>query len=135
MSLTSSMLAGFTGIQSNTVSVDTVGDNLANVNTTAFKSQRVTFETLLYRTFGEGEPPGEVLGGTLPFQIGTGSTVSSIQRDFGQGGLDGTGLTNDLAMDGAGYFILNASSGGHLYSRDGSFLLDADQRMVSAASR
>lgn len=133
MSLTSSMLVGYTGIQSNTVGVDTVGDNLANLNTTAFKTQRVTFETLLYRTYSEGEPPGEVTGGTLPFQIGTGSTVSSIQRNFSQGGLDATGLTNDLAMDGEGYFILADASGGHVYTRDGSFMLDADQRFVSAA--
>jgi len=127
------MLVGFTGIQSNTVGVDTVGDNLANVNTTAFKTQRVTFETELYRTISEGEPPQEVTGGTLPYQVGTGSSVSSIQRNFAQGGLDATGLTNDLALDGDGYFILRVPSGGHVYTRDGSFLLDADQRLVSAS--
>jgi len=132
MSLTSSMLVGFTGIQSNTVGVDTVGDNLANVNTTAFKTQRVTFETELYRTISEGEPPQEVTGGTLPYQIGAGSAVSSIQRNFTQGGLDATGLVNDLALDGDGYFVLEDPSGGRLYTRDGSFLLDADQRLVSS---
>jgi len=126
------MLVGFTGIQSNTVGVDTVGDNLANVNTTAFKTQRVTFETELYRTISEGEAPQEVTGGTLPYQVGTGSSVSSIQRNFAQGGLDATGLTNDLALDGDGYFILQDPSGGHVYTRDGSFLLDADHRLVSA---
>ncbi len=133
MSLTSAMLVGFTGIQSNTVGVDTVGDNLANVNTTAFKTQRVTFETQLYRTISAGEGPQEVTGGTLPFQIGSGSTVSSIQRNFAQGGLGATGLTNDLALDGDGYFILEDPSRAHVYTRDGSFLLDADQRMVSAS--
>ncbi len=132
MSLTSSMIVGFTGIQSNTVGVDTVGNNLANVNTTAFKNQRVTFETTLYRTVSEGEPPQPVTGGTLPYQLGTGSTVASIQRNFSQGGLDATGLTDDLALDGDGYFILADSSGSQVYSRDGSFVLNADNRMVSS---
>ena len=53
MSLTGAMFTGFTGIYSNGVSVDVVGDNLANLNTTSFKSQRTLFETLLYRTAGE----------------------------------------------------------------------------------
>ncbi len=99
MSLTGAMLTGFTGIKSNGVSVDVVGDNLANVNTTAFKSQRTLFETLLYRTVREGEGPSATSGGTLPEQIGTGSQVASIQRDFRQGGVEGTGFPGDLAID------------------------------------
>lgn len=133
MSLTSSMLTGFTGIQSNTVGVDTVGDNLANANTTAFKTQRVTFESLMYQTISEGEPPQEVTGGTLPYQIGHGSGVSSIQRNFSQGGLDATGLSTDLAFDGNGYFILRNASGAQQYTRDGSFVLNADQQYVSSS--
>ena len=57
MSLTSAMLTGFTGIDTNSVAVDTVGNNLANLNTTAFKGQRALFETLLSRTLSEGEAP------------------------------------------------------------------------------
>jgi len=127
------MLTGFTGIQSNTVGVDTVGDNLANVNTTAFKTQRVTFEALMYRTISEGEGPQEVTGGTLPFQIGSGSGVSSIQRNFSQGGLDATGLTTDLALDGDGYFIVEDAAGSRRYTRDGSFNLNAEQVYVSSS--
>lgn len=127
------MLTGFTGIQSNTVGVDTVGDNLANANTTAFKTQRVTFESLMYQTMSEGEPPQAVTGGTLPYQIGHGSGVSSIQRNFSQGGLDGTGLTTDLAFDGDGYFILQDADGSQHYTRDGSFQLNADQQYVSSS--
>ena len=57
MSLTSAMMVGFTGIKANSVAVDTVGNNLANLNTTAFKNQRTLFETLLYQTLSEGEAP------------------------------------------------------------------------------
>ena len=59
MSLTSSMLVGFTGINSNTTAVETIGNNLANLNTTAFKGQRTLFETLLFETITEGEAPGD----------------------------------------------------------------------------
>src|SRR3990172_5606106 len=100
MTLSSAMFTGFTGINSNSVSVDTVGDNLANLNTPAFKSQRTLFETLLCRTVREGEGPSETGGGTLPFQIGTGSQVAAIQRDFRQGGLESTGFQSDLGVDG-----------------------------------
>jgi flagellar hook protein FlgE len=126
------MLVGFTGIKSNSVAVDTVGDNLANLNTTAFKGQRTLFETLLYRTLSEGEGPSATSGGTLPRQTGSGSNVASIQRNFIQGSLESTGFSSDLAVDGKGFFVLAGSGGEHLYTRDGSFRLDATQTLVSA---
>ncbi len=132
MSLTGAMLTGFTGIKSNSVGVDVVGDNLANVNTTAFKSQRTLFETLMYQTIHEGEGPSDTSGGTLPRQIGTGTQVGSIQRDFRQGGLESTGFAADLAIDGDGFFVVNAPGGVQRFTRDGSFRLDATQTLVSA---
>lgn len=132
MSLSSAMLTGFTGITSNSVGVDTVGNNLANLNTTAFKSERVTFETLLYRTVTEGEGPSATSGGTLPRQAGTGSGVASMQRNFAQGGLDGTGFQSDLAINGDGFFIVRGAEDEQLFTRDGAFRFDQDQRLVSA---
>jgi flagellar hook protein FlgE len=127
------MLVGFTGINSNSVAVDTVGDNLANVNTTAFKGQRTLFETLLYQTISEGDAPDGQSGGTLPRQVGYGSTVASIQRNYEQGALDSTGFPSDLAVDGDGFFVLETAAGDQVYTRDGSFRLDASQTLVSAA--
>jgi flagellar hook protein FlgE len=132
MSLSSAMMVGFTGIKSNQVTVDTVGDNIANSNTTGFKGQRTLFETLLYRTLSEGEASGPTTGGTLPKQIGSGSTVASIQRDFQQGSLESTGFAQDLAVEGKGFFILQNTSGEQLYTRDGSFRLDENSTLVSA---
>jgi len=131
MSLSAAMFTGFTGIQSNSVAVDTVGDNLANLNTTSFKGQRTLFETLLYRTIDEGDPPGPTGGGTLPRQVGTGSGVAAVQRDFRQGVLDSTGFPGDLAVDGHGFFILDPGTGVQTFTRDGAFHLDADQRLVA----
>ncbi len=133
MSLTSAMFVGFTGINSNSIAVDTVGDNLANLNTTAFKGQRTLFETLLYKTISEGQAPSDESGGTLPRQVGSGSTVGSIQRSFQQGGMESTGFQSDLAVDGDGFFILETPAGDQVYTRDGSFRLDATQTLVSAS--
>jgi len=126
------MVVGFTGIDSNSVSVNTVGDNLANLNTTAFKFQRTLLETLQYRTISEGEAPDSDSGGTLPRQVGLGSTVGSIQRNFEQGSLQSTGFQSDLALDGDGFFILERTTGERVYTRDGAFDLDATQTLVSA---
>lgn len=131
MSLTSAMVVGFTGIDSNSVSVNTVGDNLANLNTTAFKFQRTLLETLQYRTISEGEAPDSDSGGTLPRQVGLGSTVGAIQRNFQQGSLQSTGFQNDLAVEGDGFFILEPTTGELVYTRDGAFDLDATQTLVS----
>ncbi len=133
MSLTGAMLTGFTGIKSNGVSVDVVGDNLANLNTTAFKNQRTLFETLLYDTIHEGEGPSTTSGGTLPEQIGRGAQVSAVQRDFRQGGVEQTGFPSDLAIDGDGFFILTAPTGEQHFTRDGSFQLDNTQTVVAAS--
>ena len=83
MGLTSAMLTGFTGIKSNQVAIETIGDNVANVNTTAFKNQRALFETMFYHTLAGGTAPDERQGGTNPVQVGYGSTLatrSSITR-------------------------------------------------------
>ncbi len=134
MSLSSAMLVGFTGIRSNSVAVDTVGDNLANLNTTAFKGQRTLFETLMYNTISEGSGPGETSGGTLPRQVGTGSTVAAIQRDYGQGAVEESGYPSDLAIDGDGFFILDVGEGERAYTRDGAFNLDSSQTLVAATN-
>lgn len=133
MSLTGAMYTGFTGIAANGVSVDVVGDNLANLNTTAFKSQRTLFESLLYNTVRAGEGPSATSGGTLPLQIGTGTQVSTVQRDFRQGGFESTGFNTDLAIDGEGFFVLATPTGGQAFTRDGSFRLDETQTLVSAS--
>lgn len=132
MSLTSAMLVGFTGIKSNTVAVDTIGDNIANVNTTAFKTQRALFETVLYRTLRGGEAPVDPLGGTNPVQVGYGSAVAAVRRNFAQGSVQATGVPSDLAIDGRGFFIVNDASGNQLYTRDGSINLNASNVLVTA---
>jgi len=132
MSLTSSLLTGYTGIKSNQTMVNTVGDNIANLNTTSFKKQRTLFETLLYETVSEGEAPTGRSGGVLPTQIGRGSTVSAIQRNFSQGTIEATGLPTDVAINGKGFFVVQSTPDQMRFTRDGAFALDANNKLVSA---
>ncbi|MHC5109867.1 MAG: flagellar hook protein FlgE [Planctomycetota bacterium] len=132
MSLTNAMYTGFSGIDANTTGVDTVGNNLANLNTTAYKAQRTLFEDTLYHTISEGSGPDATTGGTLPRQVGTGTTVSAIQRNFNQGGLNATGVEDDLAVVGEGFFVLELDDGSQGYTRDGAFTL-VNEQLVSTS--
>ena len=132
MGLTSAMLVGLTGIKSNQYTIDTVGDNVANVNTTAFKNQRAQFETNFYRSLAEGTAPDGVRGGTNPRQVGFGSRLAAVQRNFGQGSIQGTGVKSDVAIDGDGFLVLQTADGTQVYTRDGALGLDENNTLVSA---
>ena len=132
MGLTNAILTGFTGINSNQVAVEVIGNNVANVNTTAFKSSRALFETLFVQTVKAGTAPDDVQGGTNPVQFGYGSGLATTQRNFTQGSAQATGVASDLAIDGGGLFILRAAADTQVYTRDGSFTLNSDNMLVSA---
>lgn len=131
MSLTSAMLVGQTGLESNQFAIDTIGNNISNVNTTAFKRQRSIFQDIFYLTLNEGSGPVPPFGGTNPMQIGYGSSVASLQRIFTQGVLDPTGLTTDLAVEGNGFFVLKNSSSAQVFTRDGAFDVNQTGTLVS----
>jgi flagellar hook protein FlgE len=133
MGLTSAMLVGFTGIKSNQYTIDTVGDNVANVNTTAFKNQRALFETVHYTTIADGTAPdGATQGGTNPRQTGLGSRLAALDRNFEPGSIEGTGSKSDVAIDGDGFLIVEMPDNTQLYTRDGSFRLDAENKLVAS---
>ena len=102
------------------VYMDVVGNNIANVNTTAFKSNRVTFMDALGQTLrGAGAPQGG-LGGTNPVQVGLGMFLGGTDTMHTQGSLTATGKITDFAIQGDGFFILNDGNR-NFYSRDGAF--------------
>lgn len=131
MGLTSAILTGFTGIQSNQMAVQTIGNNVANVNTTGFRNSRTLFETLMFRTVEGGTAPDDQQGGTNPVQFGYGSTLATTQRDFTQGSTERTGVPSDMAVDGEGFFILNTPGDQQVYTRDGAFTLNTSNELVS----
>ena len=132
MGLTSAMFTGLTGLNSNQITIDTVGDNIANMNTTAFKGKRASFENQFSLTLSAGTAPGDTTGGTNPMQIGLGSAVSSIQRNFSAGAIETTGVPTDMAIEGQGFFVVQTPETQQAYTRDGTFRLNADNILTSA---
>ena len=125
--------SGVTGMQAHQQMLDVAGNNLANVNTTAFKASRANFSELLSQTLSQASQPTDSVGGTNALQMGSGVGVSSIIADMTQGSIVDTGNALDMAIDGEGYFVV--SSGEQLlYTRAGAFSVDADGYLVDSAT-
>jgi flagellar hook protein FlgE len=125
-----SLFAGVSGLRNHQVRMDVIGNNVANVNTVAFKSGRVTFkEGFAQLLQGASRPPGDH-GGINPIQVGLGMQVGSIDTLFTQGNIETTGIATDLAIQGNSFFVV-AKGNEHYYTRSGNFQLDADGRLVS----
>ncbi|MGQ9473270.1 MAG: flagellar basal-body rod protein FlgF [Candidatus Caldatribacteriaceae bacterium] len=127
-----SLFSGVSGLKNHQTQMDVIGNNIANVNTVAFKASRVTFEDILSQTIeGARSPVSGGPGGVNPTQIGLGMTISSVDTIFTPGSLQTTNNPTDLAIQGDGFFIV--SSGTQVYyTRDGSFSMSADGSLVGS---
>lgn len=132
MASTTALLTGLSGMNANARRLDVIGNNIANVNTTAFKSNRTLFSPTFSRTLSSGSGPSGVSGGTSPTQIGLGVSIAGTQRNFASGGISATGQASDLAIEGNGFFIVKRSDQS-FYSRNGSFQLNATRELISAS--
>lgn len=125
-----SLFAGVSGLRNHQVRMDVIGNNVANVNTVAFKGSRVTFkEGFAQLLQGASRPPGDH-GGINPIQVGLGMQIGSIDQLFTQGNIETTGMNTDLAIQGDAFFVVSKGNQ-HFYTRSGNFQLDADGRLVS----
>jgi flagellar hook protein FlgE len=125
--------AGVTGLQAHQKMLDIAGNNLANVNTTAFKSSRITFSELLSETIKKASQPTSTIGGTNPQQMGSGVGVAGISPNMSQGNIVNTGNPLDLAMEGEGYFVVSDGQQ-DLYTRAGAFAVDANSNLVDPST-
>ncbi|MFT3786073.1 MAG: flagellar hook-basal body complex protein [Tepidisphaeraceae bacterium] len=130
MALTSTLYTGLSGMTVNQSRLNVIGNNIANANTTAFKSSRALFRPQFYVTDSSGGPPSADFGGTNPSQRGLGATVASIQRNFSGGPIESTGQKDDLAIDGDGFFVVKDSKTS--YTRDGSFTVNKAGDLVTS---
>lgn len=126
-----SLFSGISGMKSQQTKMDVIGNNIANVNTTAFKSQRVTFKDMLSQTMQNATSPTITIGGTNAKQVGLGVGVSAIDTDMSQGSLQPTGRSTDVAIEGNGFFIVSNGKDTY-YTRDGSFTLDKNGDLVTS---
>jgi flagellar hook protein FlgE len=129
-----SLYSGVSGLGANLTNLDVIGNNIANSNTVGFKTGRVTFNEMLTQTIkSASRPVSGGLGGTNPQQVGLGTQVGSIDTNFNQGNFRTTGKKTDLAIQGAGFFILNNGES-NVYTRAGIFGLDSQNTLVNPAT-
>lgn len=133
MGLSTALFNGVSGLRTIAESLNVIGDNLANVNTPGFKSSVALFESVFSQTLSGATVPTSNLLGTNPVQLGLGTKLATIDRNFSQGSLNGTGNLGDLAIQGNGFFVL--SDGFNVaFTRDGSFGLSVDGTLVDPAT-
>ena len=123
-----SIFTGITGVRAHQAKINVIGNNVANINTTAFKAGRVNFADVISRTLSEGGPGQGQVAATNPIQSGLGVKVSSIDSIVTQGTLQSTGVETDLAIEGDGMFIMGTGPD-RFYTRDGTFGFDATGRL------
>ncbi|WP_166996543.1 flagellar hook protein FlgE [Paramicrobacterium fandaimingii] len=125
-----SLYSGISGLRSHQTMLDVTGNNIANVNTTAFKASSVQFQDTLSQLVKNSTLPQQNTGGSNPAQVGLGVQVAGISTNFAQGAAQSTGVPTDLMIAGDGFFIVQ-SGNETLYTRNGGFSFDAQGRMVS----
>lgn len=152
-----SLYSGISGMKVNQTKLDVIGNNLANVSTTAFKGSRVNFSTTISQTLGSASAASDSLGGVNGKQVGLGAQIASIDKIMSQGSMQSTSRSLDVAVDGSGYFMV--ASGPALtgennkavtinntsnaldnipdntsvsYTRDGSFVLDNEGNLLTS---
>ncbi len=125
------MYSAISGMNAFSNSLDVIGNNIANINTTAFKSGTASFKDMLSQTLAGASAPTATAGGTDPTQVGLGVEIGGIVTDETEGSDVSTGRATDLAIDGNGYFALGDGDQ-TCYTRDGSFSLDAQYNLVSS---
>ncbi len=119
MASTVAMFTGLSGLAANARNLDVIGNNIANVNTIAFKSNRMIFAPTFSRNFSLGTAPSDNTGGTNPGQIGLGVSIAGTQRNFTNGSISATGVPTDVAIEGDGFLIVE-KAGERFYTRAGA---------------
>ena len=114
-----------TGLEANSVALNTIGNNLANLNTTAFKEQTTSFADLFYQNIGN-------TGSNDALQVGLGTRVAGTDSDFSQGSLSTTTNSTDMALNGSGFFVVDKGATEHL-TRAGNFQLDLSGNLITTS--
>ncbi|WP_019136074.1 flagellar hook protein FlgE [Cellulomonas massiliensis] len=124
-----SLFSGISGLRSHQTMLDVTGNNIANVNTTGFKSSQVQFQDTLSQVLTNAGGAQDGVGGTNPAQIGLGVRVAGVTTSFTQGASQVTGRSTDMMIQGDGFFVVRKGNETY-YTRAGSFDFDATGQMV-----
>jgi flagellar hook protein FlgE len=124
MGLTDALFTGTSGLRALGHGMSVIGDNVANLNTTAFKGARITFSDIMAQSINTAAGSG---------QLGRGAAIQALFQQFTQGAFESTGNPTDMAIAGAGFFIVRnpKTTGAVYYTRDGQFMVDKDGYLVN----
>jgi len=114
-----------TGLEADSTALNTIANDLSNMNTTAFKAQSTNFSDLFYEQIGS-------TGAGDPIQVGAGVKVASNESSFSQGTINSTNNSTDVALNGSGFFVLSNGNGGYEYTRAGDLTLDSNGALVTS---
>ena len=121
------------GMKAQQKMVDTIANNIANVNTGGFKRSNLNFRSLLYQTYREaGSPTSQTNMNPTGLQIGSGVEISGSAKSFRQGDLESTGAPFDVGIKGQGFFRVRHPNGDFSYTRDGNFHRDGNGAVVTS---
>lgn len=131
MGLSQALFSAISGLTNHQRAMDNIGNNLANVNTVAFKKGVFQFRTLLEQTMrgGTAADTNTGRGPINPLSLGLGTQTGSINKQFVQGSLDVTGNQRDMAIEGNGYFVLR-NINNYVFTRDGTFYLGSNGELL-----
>ena len=119
-----SFATSLSGLQANSQDLSVISNNLANLNTTAYKGASAAFQDLFYQQIGTS-------GDGNPIQIGVGTTVGSVPANFTEGNIQSTGVPTDVAIQGSGFFI-GVNNGQEVYIRAGNLSIQPNGTLVSS---
>jgi flagellar basal-body rod protein FlgG len=128
-----SLYSAATGMEAQQLNLNTIANNLANVNTPGFKRSKIEFQDLLYQKPARASGSDSGGGNLVPtgIEVGNGSRVASTSKVFTQGQLNSTGEKLDVAIQGDGFYEIQRADGTTAYTRDGSFKLNAQGQVVT----
>jgi flagellar hook protein FlgE len=133
MALIGTLNSGISALKVFTKDLEVIGDNIANVNTTSFKSSKVSIANDFSNTLLASSPGnGSTISSTSSAQVGTGSKIASIDVNYNQGALSTTNQTTDLGISGEGYYLVKDSTGNIFATRNGSFHWDDNGNLVNS---
>ena len=114
-----------TGLTADSTALNTIANDLSNMNTTAFKTQTVNFSDLFYQQIGS-------TGSGDPIQVGAGTQVANTETNFTNGTSNSTGVNTDVALQGSGFFVVGNGGGGYELSRAGNFSIQSNGDLVTS---
>ncbi len=131
--MSQALYTSMSGINTASQQIEVIANNVANINTTAFKASSVNFADVYSTTISYGSVASGRTGGTNPIQIGVGVKTSAITKDFSNGSAVSTGKSTDLMIQGKGFFTVKSADNEIFYTRAGDFSWDNKGNLVTSA--